>query len=325
MKQSRVSVNQNKVKKPQRDLLGTTLGILMFLVPQHFGLLSACYDLQVNRLMPSRGRLIFCNLIGHAFICIYPIAVARIMQHRTSLDDDDTGLSRKLEILQHAIMYLLSVVVYVRQMYFSELQMNTVNRGLIFYQRCETLGGDDMNTDKYIYPCIVRAIVSYIGYALLNSLTIFHFYGDLTRVSFVYKIAFFMPNIIITTTTIRFHSAVVLLTAGGSRINRAFRDCIESVNGTQNGMRAKQLRSCQLAAERFEYIVTYHAEWYALAGIMEKVLSTLMLFTCTNNVINLTSSVSVCRSRRKLCSLFITFSILISSKALLFVSSIDEQ
>lgn len=295
MRQSRLPVNENKVKKPQRDLLSTTLGFLMFLVPQQLGLLSACYDLQAHRLMPSRRRLIFCNMIGHAFICIYPIAVARIMQHRTSFDDDDTSLSRKLEILQHAIMYLLSVVVYVRQMYFSRLQINTLNRGLIFYERCETLGGDDMNTANYIYPCIVRAIVSYIGYALLNFLTIFHFYGNLAQVSFVYKIAFFMPNIVISSTTIRFHSAVVLLTVGGSRINRAFCDCIESVNRTQHGMRAKQLRSCQLAAERFEYIVTYHAEWYAMSGIMEKGSSILMLFMCTNNVIDLTSSVSVYR------------------------------
>lgn len=318
MKQIRAQANQKKVKKPQRDLLGTTMSVLNFLVAQPFGLLSACYDSQTNRLMPSRGWLIFCSLIGHAFICIYPIAVAQIMQHRKSLHDDDSGLSRKIEILQHAIMYLLSVFVYVRQMYFAKHQMNTVNRGLIFYQRCKTLGGDDMNTANYIYPCILRAIFSYIGYALLNFLSIFHFYGDLAQVSFVYKIAFFMPNIVITTTTIRFHSAVVLLTVGGIRINRAFRNCIESVNRTQNAMRAKQLRACQLATERFEYIVTYHGEWYAMASIMEKGLSILMLCTCTNIVINLTSTVSIFGPE-------VNYNfILISFKVLLFVRSADE-
>lgn len=293
MTQTRVQYNRKREeKKTQRDLLATTLSVLNFLGPQKFGLLSAHYDTRVHQLIPSRGWLIFCNLIGHAFICIYPIAIAQIMQHRRSFDDDDSGLSRKIEILPYAIMYLLSVFVYVRQMYFSKHQMNTVNRGLMFYQRCKTLSGHDMNTTNRIYPCILRAIFSHIGYGLLNFLTIFHFYGDLPEVSFVYKIAFFMPNIVITTTTIRFHSAIVLLTAGGRRINEAFNDCIESVNGTQNAMRTKQLRACQLATERFEYIVTYHAEWYAMAGIIEKGLSILMLFTCTNVGINLTSTVS---------------------------------
>lgn len=276
-------------------------GLFNFMVPQQFGLLSACFDSHAQRLVPSWGWLIFSNVIGHMFVCIYPIAVVQIIQHRTSHSDgDDSSISRKIEVLQHATMYVVSVAVFVQQMYFSKLQLNTVNRGLTFYHRCEALCGDDINIAEYIYPYVLRASSSYIGYAVLNFFTIFDLYGELSPVNFIYKIAFFMPNIVITTTTIRFHSAVLMLTVGGRWINQAFHDCIESVNRTQNGTQAKQQRACQLAVERFEFIVTYHAEWYAIAGAMEKGQSILMLLAVTNNVINLTSTVSSNCGRKRI-------------------------
>lgn len=280
-------------KKPRNRLLSLSLELFNFSIPRLFGLLSATYNSRAKRLEPSWRWLLFSNLIGHTFICIYPIAVVEIIQYRTSPDGDDSGIKRKIEILQLVMMYLLSVGVFVRQMYFSKHQISVVNRGMKFYQRCQTLCGDDINIVEYSLPYIFRAICSFIGYAMLSVLTICYFYGDLSQVHFIYKIAFFMPNIVITTTTIRFHSAIIMLSVGGRRINQAFCDCIESVNRTAKQPRTKQQRACQLATERFEYIVTFHAEWYAIANNMQKSLTVLMLFIVTNNVISLTSTVSI--------------------------------
>lgn len=285
---------QIKQNSPHSDLLTIGLGLFNFLVPRQFGLLSACYDADKQQLKPSWRWLIFSGLMGHVFLFVYPFAVVQIIQARTSRDDDDSGMSQKIEILQHAILYLFSVAVYLRQICFANHQINIINRGLVFYRRCDTLCEENIKFKGITLPhiLILRAMVSYFGYAVLNVLTIFYFYGDLPQVWLIHKVAFCMPNIVITTTQIRFHSAVMMLTVSGRRVNRAFRNCIESVNRTENRTRAAQQRACQLATERFESIVTYHAEWHTLVGIMERSLSILMLISVINNVINLTSTVS---------------------------------
>lgn len=286
-------IKRNNVLQKPQELLSLSLDLFNFVLPRLFGLLSVYYDSHAHRLRPSRGWLIYCNVIGHLFVCIYPVAFMQIIAHRTShRDGDDSSVSRNIEIFQYAIMYVLSVAVFIRQMYFSKLQLSTVNRGLIFYHRCLALGDDGINGTTHIYAYFVRAIVSYIGYAVLNFFTIFHFYGEMPQVNFIYKIVFFMPNIAITTTTIRFHAAIMMLTVSGRRINRAFHDCIESVNRTQNRTRAQQQRACEKATDRFEFIITCHAEWDAIKRIMAQSLSVLMLFTVINNTINLTSTVS---------------------------------
>lgn len=279
------------LKNSQHHIMSRIMNLFNFSIPRLFGLLSARYDLDTNRLVPSLIGLFYSIIIGHSFACIYPMAVARIMQHRTHCDGDESGVSQKVEILQHAITYLVSVAVFVRQMYFSKHQITTLNRGWMFYERCGLLCGVDIKTSKYFLSCVLRAIFSYIGYNLLTFWNIFYSYGNSSQVNLICKIALFLANIVITTTTIRFHSAIVMLTLSGRRINHAFHDCIESVNRTQNGTRAKQQRACQLAAERFQHITMFHAKWHQMAGIMEKSPSILLLFTSANILINLVSTV----------------------------------
>lgn len=279
------------LKKSQHHILRRISNLFNFSVPRLFGLLSARYDLRTNRLVPSRVGLFSSIIIGHSFVCIYPMAVVRMMQHRTNFDGDGSGVSQKVEILQHAITYLVSVAVFVRQMYFPKHQITTLNCGLLFYERCTVLCDVDIKVPKFLLPCVLRTTLSYIGYNLLTFWNIFHSNDDSSQVNLVYKIALFLANIVITTTAIRFHTAIVMLTMSGQRINHAFYDCIENVNRTQNGTRAKQQRACQLAAERFQHITMFHADWHQMAGILEKSPSILLLFTSANILINLVSTV----------------------------------
>lgn len=273
-----------------RDFASWSIDIFYFRVPRLFGLLSSAYDGQC--LTPSWRWLILSNLIGHAFICTYPFAVAQIIGHRVNrYADDGSSMNRNIEIAQHTIMYLLSVAVFVRQMYFAQHQVDFGNRGLEFLRRCKALCTNRVYVADCVNQLIVRAVCSYIGYAFLNSFTIFYLYGDMAEVNFFFKIVFLIPNVAITTTTIRFHAAVMMLTITGRQINRAFRNCFENVNRTATGNRTKQERECCLAADRFDHIMKINTQCHDIASELERTLSILILFTIINNFISTTTSV----------------------------------
>lgn len=278
--------------KQEQDLFTVTSRILCFTVPRFFGLLSLRYDSYTEQLAPSRLWFIICNLVGISFIGIYPFAVVEIIKNRTLRNNEDNGIGRIMDVSQYVIWYVLSVSVFIRQMYFSRPQMHLINGIIKFYRQCEVLCEGRVHVVEFIYPLILRGIYSYCGYAILNLLILMYFFDDLSDVTLIYKIAYFMPNFVITTTTIRFHSGVMQLTICGRRINWAFSDCIESVNAAHNKSAAEFAQVCSSATERFELLITYHAEWYKAARMMESGLSLLMLFTVTNAFMNLTSTVA---------------------------------
>lgn len=294
----------------RKDVFTVTSKVLDICVPRCFGLLPLRYKSNTERLVPSRLWLIVSNLCGLLFIASYPFAKIEIYKNRTVRSlSEESGFIRHMLIAQYIIFYVLSSGIFIRQMWFSKHQMHTLNRNREFYRQCERLNAKKVDVSEFIYPFIFHGFSSYFGYALLNYLAMFHFYGDLLHVNFFYKFLFFMPNIVITTTTMRFHSGVMQLTICGRRLNEAFSRCIRSVNEANNKSMAELELVCASAIERFEYLTMLHAEWYDIARMLEKELSLQMLFTVTNAFTNLTSAVNTLIYRHLLsaCKRFIWF------------------
>lgn len=260
-------------------------------MPRYFGLLALRYDYNAGRLVPSRLWLTICILTGLLFIGIYPFAAIEIIKNRTFRDNEVNGIGRIMDVSQYVIGYVLAVSVFIQQMFFSTQQMHLTNRAVMFYRQCETLCEEKISVGEFIYPFILRGICSYCGYAILNSLILFYFFDDLSQVNVIYKMAYFMPNIVITTTAIRFHWGMMHLTICGRRINRAFSICIESVNAAHNKSTAEFEHVCSAAIEVFELLTTFHTEWCKIARKIEKGLSLLMLFTVINAFMSLTATV----------------------------------
>lgn len=232
-----------------------------------------------------------CNLCAVLFILIYPFAAIALHKNRPRYNSHANIVSRFMLVVQYAVMYLLSVGVLIHYMYFSKYVMHFMNRSIKFYRQCEWLNEDKMHLGKFMYPFILRGIVSYFGYALLNYLSLVYFFGDLSRINLVYKIVYFAPYIVITTMTIHFHAGVVQLTISGRRINQAFSTCIESINVAHDKPSDEFEQICALAMKRFNYLTLHHVEWYEIARMLEKKLSLLMLFTVVNSTYNLTQTV----------------------------------
>lgn len=277
---------------PRKDLFSIASHFLDYLVPRTFGLHSLRYDSNTEEFVPSRLWFTVCNLSSLFFIAIYPISMAEITSSRPIRANEDNTVGRFMVVSHFAILYVLSVIVVIRQMWFSEPQIHSINRCLKFYRQCETLNVKEMDIRQFIYPFIFRGIYSYSGHAFINFLSLLVFYNDLSRVSFVSKILYFAPNIIITTAAIRFHSGVMKLTMCGRRINRAFSNCIISINTACNQPTEEFEQVCASAMARFEYLTMFHGEWYEITRIFEKRLSLLMLPIVTSLLNNLTSSVN---------------------------------
>lgn len=276
---------------PRRDLLTDARYVFDVFIPRCFGLLPLRYNVNTKQFVPSRPGLIACNLCGLLFICIYPLAVFELLKNRPLRENEDSMVGRIMIASHYVFMYVLSLSVFLRQMFFSTSQMHSMNRSIKFYQQCNTLC--EIDVGEFIYPFILRGICSYFGYATINYFVLFYFYGDLSHVNWVYKFLFFMPYVVISSTMIRFHSGAMHLTICGRRLNHAFNHCIESINAAHDKPAAELDEVCTSAMTRFDYLTWFHGEWCEIARSMEKGLSLLMLLIVTNALMNLTQTVLI--------------------------------
>lgn len=254
--------------------------ILDYLVPRCLGLLPLRYDSNTERFVPSQLWLVVCNVCGLLYIVTYPIAAIEINKYRTT--DEEDSFDQMLIISKFVGWYALSVGILINQMWFSKHQMHLMNRCTRLYRQCRLLSEDKMDAGELVYSFILRSIYSYCGFAILNYMSLMHFFNDLSNVNLFYKILFFAPHIVITTNAISFHSKITSLTICGRCINRAICRCIQNVNEANDKPMEEFEQVCTLAMERFEYLTMFHAEWYEIARLLEKRLSLLMLLTVTN-------------------------------------------
>lgn len=264
---------------------------LDYLVPRCIGLRSLHYDFDEEKFVPSRLWLTVCNLCGLFFIVVYPFAAIELVKFRPLRETEDNSVGRIIVVSHYIFLYLLSVAVFLRQMWLSKHQMQSINRYIHFYRQCEKLGDERMDVAEYIYPFIFRGIYSYFGYIFVNYLVLEYMYDDLSHVNVIYIFLYFVPNVVIITTLIRFHSGMMQLTVCGRRLNREFSRCIESINAVHLKSTAEFQQVCMSAMRRFEYLTSFHGEWYEIARIIEKDLSPVMIFTVINSFFNLTQSV----------------------------------
>lgn len=277
---------------PRRDLLTIVSYILDFLVPRCFGLLSLRFNSDTEQFQSSHFWLIVCNLWGLVFIGIYPFAAIRIITNRPPLDNEDNTIGQLMFRLHFVMTYVMSASVFIRQMLFSKHIMHSTNRLKRLCRQCETLSEEKMDVGEFIYSFIVRAFYSYSGFAAINCLALMIYFGDLSKVHLFYKIVYFMPNIVITTATISFHSGLMQLTICGRRLNREFKRCIKNINAAHNKPTTEFEQVCASTMRRFDYLTTFHGEWCEIAHMVEKGLSLPMLLIVISTIFNLTTTVN---------------------------------
>lgn len=268
----------------------TTLFFINFLIPRFFGLIPLRQNRRSLGLEKSRLWLVFCIFTTTAFIFFYPSSMLQITSNSSA---KPTSISHYVEKLHFLATYILAVSIYARQVFYSDEMMYFINDGIRIYFRCEPIVRENVGVREFMLPYISRALYSYLGYATMNYYSFVFIYKNAKNIKLLYKILFFIPDFVITSCCIRFHSTILMLTISFRRLNAAFRECIKRL---QNPHAAITLNLINAASDdicdQFNAIIELHQELYRMSKVAEDILANTILFTICNAFMNLTSTVS---------------------------------
>lgn len=272
-------------RKP--NFMLTTLFFINFLIPRLFGLIPLGHNIQSLGVEKSRIWQMVCILAATAFFFFYPPSLLQIIGNI----ENTASISHYVEKLRYLATYVLAAAIYARQVFYSDEMMNFINDGIRIYFRCEPIVEDNVGVREFMFPYIFRAVYSYFGYASMNYFSFVFLYDNAKNVTFFRKVLFFIPDFVITSCCIRFHSTILMLTISFRRLNSAFSKCVERVNNPSavNGLHLPHVS--QDPCDQFNAVVELHQELFRMSKEAEKQLSNTILFTISNAFMNLTSTV----------------------------------
>lgn len=264
--------------------------IVVILAPRQFGLLAVTCDIRTRRMYKSTFWLIYSIMCGCIFIVTYPFAIAAILSKIDSLNVGNVFTF--IEISNYIAMYLFAVAIYVRIVFSSTKHMNYNNLAFSMYDDCKALCCKDNREFEYIVPFAIRLIYLYFGYATLNAITLYRNSESLSTVPVIYKLLFFVPDIVMANTIIRTHTTIALQIICCKRINQAFSECIEMANKAHHmPSPLERLKNGFIATQTFDRITECHAKLYKVTRGTEELTSNLMIFAILKAFAHLSSMV----------------------------------
>lgn len=252
-----------------------------------FGLLPLRYDVNQLKMTISKFWHSYCLIVSLLFVFAYPFALVHIINNRT--ENNDSGIAQIVEKLHYCATYAMAISVYIRQIFFSRTTQSFINNGMDFYSRVE----NSYPNQKFAYmeftiPYVSRAVYSYIGYTFVNYLTLTYFYGELKNINYLFVCLYFLPDIVITSTNIRFHSAIIMQTMTLRRLNTAFTSCINSINRRHGKSTYERKKYFVKICEQFNMITIFHEQIWAFRSTSDRLFSNIVLCAIINAFMNLT-------------------------------------
>lgn len=277
--------------KPKKSFLLTSIFIINFLIPFLFGLLPLRYDVKKLRLARSRFWYIYCLIMSSLLAFVYPFALLHILNNR--MENNDIGIAQIVEKLHYCATFVLAISVYIRQIFFTRTLVNFINNGIEYYSRVESaFPNQKIASLEFAIPYIGRAFYSYLGYTFVNYLALTHFYGELKNVNYLFVCLYFLPDIVITSTAIRFHSMIIMQTLTMRRLNAAFSDCIDRINRRDGKSPYERKKELSGLCDRFDEITIFHDQIWTFRSTADRLFSNIILFAIINAFMNLTCVVN---------------------------------
>lgn len=277
---------------PKPTFLSSSMFVINFVFPRIFGLLPMQYDMTLLKLTRSNFWHLYCLIISSVFAFVYPFALVHIINNRP--ENSDNGIAQVVEKLHYCTTYIMAISVYVRQIFFTRTLSNFINNGIGFYSRVENaFPNQKIRFSEFIVPYISRAIYSYVGYTFMNYLTLTYFYGDLKNVNCFYIALYFLPDIVITSTAIRFHSTIIMQTLTMRRLNAAFSDCIKCLNRRNERSSNERKKNLAKVYAKFNKITIFHDQIWTFRSTADHLFSNIVLCAIINAFMNLTCVVSI--------------------------------
>lgn len=262
--------------------------IVLYIIPRVFGLTAASCNIRSCKIYKSTCWRIYAIGCACAFTVMYPIAIITIL---TSIKAHYQGkVFVFIDISNYFATYLFCVAIYLPVMSSSPELIEYINLNFSLYDDCKALCKDRREI-MFFLLFTSRAIYLYIGNTVLNTLKLNENSEDLAMVPFIYKCSFFIPDMIMASTMIRFRSAITMYIMCCKRINQAFSECLNSLK-TFNGKSANERFRISIRAKyTFDKITECHAKLYSSIKATESLSGNLLIFSILTAFAHLSSTV----------------------------------
>lgn len=281
----------------------SVLYVIVLLLPRQLGLLAANCNVHTRLMSKSTFWKIYSIVCGCIFSIVYPFAIKVILSKTNALSK--SGLFAYIEITNYVAMYLFTVAIYIRIMFSSTKHMNYNNLAFSVLDECKSLC-NDRKEFEYILPFVIRVIYLYFGYAILNAINLSEHSDDLSDVPIFYKFLYFMPDLVMASTTIRVHTSIAMQVIGCKCINEAISACLERVKKARNVTSPNErMRIYYRECHTFDKITEVHEKLYTVTRRTEELTSNLMIFSILKAFAHLSSMVTVLTDTNENALIFI--------------------
>lgn len=217
----------------------------------------------------------------------YPFAIFAISS-RTKTDGD---IFVFIEITNYAAMYLFTVAVFCRIAIYAKTHIDYINSGFSITEKCKSLCNDNREV-PLILPLVIRVIYLYFGYTTLNVITLMQNSENLTSVPLIYKFTYFVPDLVMANTMIRFHMTIVLQQLCCKRINQALSECMEMMKNSSIKSTLKNPQIQIYVKKKFDKIIECHSILYGVTRGTEVLAGSVLIFYILKAFAHLSSMVN---------------------------------
>lgn len=275
-------------KKQACSIFYIAFFVTNYVFPRVFGLFAMSVNLTTYRFSVSRGWNLYSILIGTIFLYNYPTAILQIIYNqKTTINITDLA-----ELFQYGATYLLTAAIYFRNITVNQNIVDYVNKGADLYDESQSLTTENVGTKNLVLQYIGRAYYSYIGHTVLNFYRLTHKLKTSTEdVSLLYKLLYFLPDIAITSVTMRFCTAVMIPTFVVRRVNVTLERTIRQINQQKNQTTFKRSKIYLSSMKRIEIAMAYTVKVFETIRNIERMMGAFIVFLIGNAMLNLTNQV----------------------------------
>lgn len=261
---------------------------ILYLIPCPFGLTVTSFDHMKCKMCKSTFWNTYSIICACIFSSMYPFAMITIM---TSLAPGYEGkIFLLIDIVNYMATYLFCVAIYLSLITSSAKLIKFINGNFAFYDECNVLCEDRRDSIANIIFSI-RTLYLYIGNFLLNALKLTENRENLAMVPLLYKCLYFIPDIIIAATTIRFRSGITVNIMCCKRISQALSECFDKMKKSIRKSSKVRFRVYAREKHTFEKIVDCHGKMYNLVQATEVLYRNSLIFTTLRAFALLSSTV----------------------------------
>lgn len=265
---------------------------ILYLIPCPFGLTVTSFDHVKCKMCKSTFWNTYSIICACIFSSMYPFAMITIM---TSLAPGyEAKIFLLIDIVNYMATYLFCVAIYLSLITSSAKLIKFINGNFEFYDECNLLCEDRRDYGFYA-SFSIRTLYLYIGNFFLNALKLMEHSENLTMVPLLYKCLYFIPDMIIAATTIRFRSGITVNIMCCKRISQALSECFDRMKESIGKSSIERFRTYAREKHIFDKIVDCHSKMYNLVQATEVlyrnslIFTTLRAFALLSSTVNFTS------------------------------------